>query len=121
MRKIVLTGIIAAILCSCNNPKSSELETKGIRLITVDPGHFHAALVQKSMYAGVDSVVQVYAPTGNDLQWHLDRIEGYNTRSESPTHWKEEVYTGSDFFEKMIEEKKGNVVVLSGTIKKRPN
>ena len=33
-----------------------------VRLITVDPGHFHAALVQKSMYPGVDSNVQVYAP-----------------------------------------------------------
>ena len=39
-----------------------------VHLITLDPGHFHAALVQKSMYADVDSVVHVYAPGGNDLQ-----------------------------------------------------
>jgi hypothetical protein len=32
------------------------------RLITLDPGHFHAALVQKFMYADVDPLVHVYAP-----------------------------------------------------------
>ena len=90
-----------------------------IRLITLDPGHFHAALVQKTMYSEVDSAVHVYAPEGNDLKLHLDRIKTYNTRSESPTHWKEEVYTGNDFSEKMIQEKKGNVVVLSGNNQKK--
>jgi predicted dehydrogenase len=71
------------------------------------------------MYPGVDSIVHVYAPEGNDLQFHLDRINGYNNRAESATHWKEEVYTGNDFFEKMIAEKKGNVVVLSGNNQKK--
>ena len=75
---------------------------KSVQLITLDPGHFHAALVQKTMYDDVDSVVHVYAPDGNDLKLHLDRINSYNTRNESPTRWKEEVYTGNDFFEKMI-------------------
>ncbi|MFC0772014.1 putative oxidoreductase C-terminal domain-containing protein [Terrimonas alba] len=93
--------------------------TKPVQLITLDPGHFHAALVQKTMYTDVDSVVQVYAPEGNDLKLHLDRINAYNTRSESPTRWKEKVNTGNDFFEKMIAEKKGNVVVLSGNNQKK--
>lgn len=97
---------------SCKNNNSAE--TTGVRLVTLDPGHFHAALVQKSMYEGVDSNVYVYAPGGNDVKLHLEKINSYNTRPESPTRWNEEVYTGPDFFEKMIEEKKGNVVVLSG-------
>ena len=92
-------------------------------MVTLDPGHFHAALVQKTMYDDVDSVVYVYAPEGNDVRLHLDRINGYNSRAESPTNWKEVVYTGNNFFEKMIAEKKtrlngaagqANVVVLSG-------
>jgi predicted dehydrogenase len=90
-----------------------------IRLVTLDPGHFHAALVQKSMYADVDSTVYVYGPAGNDLQWHLDRIKGYNTRKENPTRWNEQTYTGNDFFEKMLADKKGNVVVLSGNNQKK--
>src|SRR5690349_12370990 len=109
--------ICFTIFTSCNNNHIQN--TKTVQLITLDPGHFHAALVQKTMYDDVDSVVHVYAPAGNDLQLHLDRINGYNSRKEDPTHWKEEVYTGNDFFEKMIKEKKGNVVVLSGNNQKK--
>ncbi len=101
---------------SCNNP-GAETKAKAIKLVTLDPGHFHAALVQKIMYADVDSTVNVYAPQGSDLQWHLDRIKTYNTRTEAPTHWNEVIYAGDDFLDKMITEKKGNVVVLSGNNK----
>ncbi len=85
-----------------------------VRLITLDPGHFHAALVQKGMYPQVSPVVHVYAPAGPDLAAHLRRIEEFNTRPENPTHWEEKVYTGPDFLERMCQEKAGNVVVISG-------
>jgi predicted dehydrogenase len=85
-----------------------------VKLITLDPGHFHAALVQKSMYSQVDPRVHVYAPEGPDVQAHLDRIESFNSRAEDPTSWVEIVYTGDDFLDKMLEEKPGNVVVISG-------
>ncbi|MEY3947174.1 MAG: hypothetical protein RJB03_1880 [Bacteroidota bacterium] len=92
----------------------SLLAQKQVKLITLDPGHFHAALIQKSMYPQVDPTVHVYAEEGRDLKLHMERIDGYNKRSSDPTAWKEQVYTGKDFFEKMIAEKKGNVVVLAG-------
>src|SRR5436190_675899 len=114
--------ILIVIMMSCQSEnKNAETETKSkpVKLVTLDPGHFHAALVQKTMYGDVDSVVYVYAPEGNDLKLHLDRINAYNSRAESPTSWKEVVYTGNDFFEKMITEKKGNVVVLSGNNAKK--
>jgi predicted dehydrogenase len=85
-----------------------------IRLITLDPGHFHAALVQKTSYPQVSNEVYVYAPEGDDLQEHLKKIEAYNTRSELPTQWNEIIYTGPDYLDKMLQEKKGNVVVLAG-------
>ncbi|HEY0109596.1 MAG TPA: putative oxidoreductase C-terminal domain-containing protein, partial [Fibrella sp.] len=85
-----------------------------IRLITLDPGHFHAALVQKSMYEGVDPVVHVYAPEGPDVQMHTDRIRTYNTRADNPTRWQEEVYRGPDFMAKMLADRAGNVVVMAG-------
>ena len=85
-----------------------------IRLITLDPGHFHAALVQKAMYPQVSPEVHVYAPAGDDLAAHLQRIEAYNTRAENPTRWVEKIYSGSDFLERMCQEKAGNVVVISG-------
>ncbi len=90
-------------------PASNE-----VRLITLDPGHFHAGLVQKFMYPQVSPVVHVYAPAGSDLQEHLKRIEGFNTRADKPTHWEEKVYAGPDFLERMLREKAGNVVVLAG-------
>ncbi len=95
--------------------KQSFTGAKGeVKIITLDPGHFHAALVQKKMYDQVNPEVYVYAPEGNDVAEHLKRIDGYNMRKESPTSWKELVYKGNDYFLKMLQEKKGNVVVLSG-------
>jgi predicted dehydrogenase len=108
--------------CQSDNKEAeatTQAKTKPVQLVTLDPGHFHAALVQKTMYDDIDSVVYVYAPGGNDLKLHMDRINGYNSRAENPTQWKEVVYTGNDFFEKMIAEKKGNVVVLSGNNEKK--
>jgi len=85
-----------------------------VKLLTLDPGHFHAALVQKSMYEQVSPEVYVYAPEGPDVRGHLELIERYNQRAENPTAWTEHVYTGPDFLERMLREKKGNVVVLAG-------
>ncbi len=94
---------------------------QNFKLITLDPGHFHAALVQKIMYPEVDPTVHVYAEAGNDLQLHLDRIKGYNNRTEHPTKWNQVVYEGKDFFQKMISERKGNVVVLAGNNRLKTN
>ena len=70
----VIVGSV--LMMSCNNNETVKEETKKpYQLVTLDPGHFHAALVQKSMYDDVDSVVHVYAPEGNDVQLHLDRIK----------------------------------------------
>jgi len=85
-----------------------------IRLMTLDPGHFHAALVQKEMYRGVSERVDVYAPVGSDLLEHLNRIVAFNRRGEQPTTWAMEVHAGPDFFARMLRERPGNVVVLSG-------
>lgn len=99
-------------------------QNKPVKFITLDPGHFHAALVQNKTYANVESVVNVYAPAGQDLQDHLKRIESYNTRAKNPTQWQEQVYQGNDFFEKMIAENKGetaknSVLILAGNNQKK--
>ena len=84
-----------------------------VQLITLDPAHFHAALVQKEMYEGLSPVVAVYAPLGLDLTEHLTRVARFNVRPAAPTHWQLNVHTGPDSLERMIREQKpGNVVVL---------
>ena len=131
MKKIHFFSLAIAVLvsaCIGGSQKSNQTEKKEsmftgakgeVKIMTLDPGHFHAALVQKSMYEQVDPVVYVFAPEGPDLDGHLKRINGFNTRSENPTSWKEEVYKGSDFFEKMIAERPGNLMVTSGNNAKK--
>ncbi len=129
MKKIFLfLALFILVLGSCKTGDSKKQVVKGdasmeknyqVKLITLDPGHFHAALVQKIMYSQVSPDVHVYAPNGPDVLEHLDRIKAYNSRPENPTSWNEIVYTGPDFFEKMLAEKAGNVVVLSGNNRKK--
>jgi predicted dehydrogenase len=118
MKKITLSTIITFITLT-TIAKSVTDTSKPWTFITLDPGHFHAALVQKIMYPDLNSNVYVYAPSGNDLKLHLNRINSYNTRTSSPTKWNEIVYEGSDFFDKMLTEKNGNVVMLSGNNQKK--
>ncbi len=87
---------------------------KSVKIITLAPGHFHAGLVQKSMYPEVSTKVHVYAPEGPEVQSYLDMIKRFNTRSENPTNWEENVYVGQDYFNKMLDEKAGNLVVVAG-------
>jgi predicted dehydrogenase len=107
--------------CSSSTKESSENQAvkSTYQLMTLDPGHFHAALVQKMQLEDVDPTVYVYAPEGSDVQDHLNRIKGFNTRAENPTQWIEEVYTGPDFFEKMIADKPGNIMIVSGNNAKK--
>lgn len=104
----------------CRTEKqTSDDSGEVITLMTLDPGHFHAGLVQKSMYEGVLPTVYVYAPEGLDVADHLKRIEGFNQRETDPTGWIEKVYTGPDYLEKMLADKPGNVVVVSGNNSKK--
>lgn len=103
-----------------NTLKKKAINQKSdLKIVTLDPGHFHAALVQKTDLKGVSPEVYVYAPKGAELEQHLARINAYNSRAENPTHWHENVYEGPDYFEKMISEKKGDVVVMSGNNAKK--
>ena len=122
MNRLLLLAIPAALIMTSCGQRSSQPETGDqnmVKIMTVDPGHFHAALVQKIMYEQVSPDVYVYAPEGPDVEQHLARITSYNTRSADPTSWNEILYTGPDFFEKMIADKPGNVVVLSGNNRKK--
>lgn len=112
MKKISIL-LLATLMAGCSQ-KEDNNQAFTVHLITVDPGHFHAALVQKTMYPEVDSVVHIYAPEGDDLQQHMNRISAYNKRADNPTDWKEKIFIGAHFFDEMISQKKGNVVVLAG-------
>ena len=109
--------VVALVLMgglSMSQTSQQHRANETVKLITLDPGHFHAALVQKRMYPGMSKRVHVYAPLGFDLTEHLNRIARFNMRANDPTAWEVEVHTGADFFERMLRERLGNAVVISG-------
>ncbi len=125
-KKIVLSIISVCLLtvffsCAVQEEKKTEDASADgkVKLMILNPGHYHAALVQKTMYEQVEPVAYVYAPAGPEVQEYLKRIESFNSRPEEPTSWQEEVYTGDDYLEKMLSEKPGNVVVMSGNNQKK--
>jgi predicted dehydrogenase len=129
-RNFVSVIAVAALLFACTgkgprqtnkeNPMTKFTGAKGeVKLMTLDPGHFHAALVQKTMYDQIDPNVYVYAPEGTDVTEHLARIDAYNQREENPTAWVENVYINPDYLEKMLKDKPGNVMVVAGNNAKK--
>jgi len=128
IRKLVMTVItvlLTVTLFSCvggqkaARTKPADVSAGSVKLIVLDPGHFHAALIQKKMYGQVSPTVYVYAPKGTDVNDYLKMVGGFNSRAENPTRWEEKVYIGDDFLKKMLAEKPGNVVVLAGNNKKK--
>lgn len=117
MKKLAIALLVIATLNSCKSEK--ETSSDKLTLMTLDPGHFHASLIQKSMLPGIDSVCYVYAPKSLGVSAHLALLNGYNIREENPTSWKVESYINADFLEKMLEEKPGNIVVLAGNNKRK--
>ncbi len=117
--------IVLPILClcfSCGQEKKVEKEIsedKKIKLITLDPGHFHAALVHKKMYAEVDSTIYVFAPEGPEVKSFLSKIDSYNTREESPSKWEVNSELSNDYLEQMIAKKPGNVMIVAGKNSKK--
>ena len=83
-------------------------------LLFLNPGHFHAALTLRENNPLVNGDVYVYAEEGPDLDSFLALVGSFNDRAERATKWNLIVYTGHDFLEKLISEKKGEVAVVAG-------
>ena len=116
-KRHLISALLAAVLLSCGAPDRAAPEGTAadeFRLMTLAPGHFHAALLQEKMLAGVSPLAYVYAPLGPELTAHLDRIARFNARRQDPASWRLRVYAGPDYFERMLADRPGNVVVLSG-------
>jgi predicted dehydrogenase len=120
----IILGMLFLFSCNMRKEKGESQtaftgQDREIRLVVLDPGHFHASLLQKFPQRQVNDTVYVYAPEGDELDQYLASIENYNRRPENPTNWYIELYTGNDYLKKMIEEKNGNVVILAGNNRKK--
>ena len=83
-------------------------------LLILNPGHFHAALVLRKRHPSLSDNIYVYSEPGPDLDRFQEIAESFNNRPVNPTCWKMHVYRGSDGLEKLIHDKKGDIVVLAG-------
>ena len=127
--KFIYKGIglisILFIVASCSFSKKqivSKAEANDsckIEVVVLDPGHFHASLLQKETLTDVSDTIRIYAPEGIAVNQYLESIDSYNQRAESPTTWKKQVYTGDDYLQKMLADHKGNIAVLAGNNQKK--
>jgi predicted dehydrogenase len=83
-------------------------------LLFLDPGHFHAALTVRVAHARVAEQVFVYAREGAELRDFLTLIERFNRRAQQPTSWRPVVVTDDDPLGRLVDEKRGDVVILAG-------
>jgi len=127
---IITAGLAMALFAGCKQPEDAGKgcgcacgrgADQDVRLVVLDPGHFHAALVLKQPVAGVSKTVHVYAPKGKELDSFMTLIKDYNSRAENPTAWDVKLYTGDDYLAKMVSEKAGDVVVLAGNNARKAN
>ena len=121
--RVAVLALSAAVFMSCGPEEQPPMDFTGaeneVKLMMLDPGHFHAALVQKSMYDQVDPMVYVFAPVGPDVHNYMRTIDMYNNRPVDPTSWQQEAYLGADFLEQMLSEEPGNVMITAGNNQKK--
>jgi len=98
--------------CGSNRPK--ETNADAVKLLVIEPEHFHAALVQKYANDEIDPLVHLFADSAITAEGYTQLIDQYNSRETDPTHWDITEYYGADYVEKAFQGETGNVVVLAG-------
>jgi hypothetical protein len=83
-------------------------------ILILNPGHFHAALVLRESHPALSQDIYVYSEPGPDLDRFLEMVDAFINRKINPVDWRIHVYTGPDYLEKLIEAKKGDIVVMAG-------
>jgi predicted dehydrogenase len=83
-------------------------------LTVYNPGHFHAALLFFHGNPRVDATVHVYADNAPEAETFAAMLQGFNARDHEPTNWRVNPYIGDDALDRLIEDRKGEIVILAG-------
>jgi len=83
-------------------------------ILVLNPGHFHAALVLRDLHPLLAQDIFVYSEPGPGLEGFLSLVNGFNRREHDPTNWRIHVYRGKNYLERLIEDRKGDIVILAG-------
>lgn len=82
--------------------------------MVLNPGHFHAALTLRQRHPRLSDSVYVYAEEGPDVESFLRIVQTFNDRAKDPTRWDLRVYRGTDYLERLLRERPGDVVIVAG-------
>ena len=83
-------------------------------LLFLDPGHFHAALTLRARQPRAADEIVVYARPDAEPRDFLALVERFNRRPQEPTRWRPVVVIADDPLERLVHERRGDVVVLAG-------
>lgn len=119
MKRIVRIATKTLLLSSMTFAGCHTETRRPLELVVLDPGHFHASLLQKNTLGDLSDTVRVYAPEGDAVEQYLSAVESYNQRAENPTSWLEQVYIGNDYLDRMLTDAKGDVVIVAGNNRKK--
>src|SRR5690606_489808 len=71
-------------------------------------------MMQQALKQAFREEVYVYASYSNDLEAnYMQLINRYNKADTSGRPWQVQVYTGDDYLERMLQDKKGEVVIMA--------
>ncbi len=83
-------------------------------LVVLNPAHPHGAQMQQALKPAFREDVYVYAPDDNDLEAsYTNLVNRYNKADTSGQPWQLHIYTGNDYLERMLQDKKGEVVLIA--------
>lgn len=86
-------------------------------LLFLEPGHFHAALLLKSVNPRIAKEIHLYASPGPERDSFLALVESFNTREDAPTHWQVRLHDAADrtdALEQLVTDRLGRAVVIAG-------
>ena len=83
-------------------------------LLFLEPGHFHAALTLRVRSPRMHPVIHLYARPGAECDAFTGLVRSFNTRADGSTDWDLRVHESDAPERALVEERRGNVVVLAG-------
>jgi len=96
-------------------PVFAQVSQTRSTLVLLDPAHPHGAQLQQKLKHALHKDVYVYAPLNNDLKAsYLNLIDRYNASDTTADGtWQVHSYIGDDYLRRMMQEKKGDLVIIA--------
>lgn len=121
-------SVMVSIWPFCNGPYALAQsandnlipEKSRYSLVILDPAHPHGVSMQLSLQKAFNPKVYVYAPQGPEIEEnYLKAIRRYNAHKTTIQPWELDVYTNTDYLDKMLEDRKGSVVIIASNNQKK--